>query len=222
MRQYCKDPNDVESVFQSPNATESIVVPKRIQRSLRFVKSRYLQHRRKENAFFGVCSNTTQVDNGSEGSTLARMEDYPGAPKDWTTPGYQTSHTHPALMQSRAYRSLYKRRHEIALCQRPCRQLPGATIGTNKRICGSNHASHRQRVRCGLMLPLAVVSSPVEVTSMADARRTESGSGRSLHPVVQLHLQLIRIWALSFPCQTATVPLALGRKTGVRLLDHSA
>jgi hypothetical protein len=57
---------------------------------------------------------------------------------------------------------------------------------------------------------------------VADARITECGCGCSLDPVIQLHLELIRIWALSFQPQTATVPLALGHRTGPRLLDDSA
>lgn len=48
---------------------------------------------------------------------------------------------------------------------------------------------------------------------MADARQTESGSGRSL---VSLSLQLIRIWALSFQSQTCN------RAPGARPLREAA
>ena len=164
-----------------------------------------------------------QIDDGS---TLARMENYLGACKDWTdTRVSNMPHTgcpHADFGLPQACTNAHMHMRYCSFLSAPCRRLPGATSGTNKRDCTSVQASHCQRVRCDLLLSLVVVCALPRATSMADARIIECGCGCSLDPVVQLRLQLIRIWALSFQPQTATVPLALDCKVRVRLFDHSA
>ena len=148
------------------------------------------------------------------------------------TPGYQTPTqcTRPASLpacldkRTHAHAHAYEVHCSEPFLSAPCSRLPGATSGTNKRKSGSIQASHHRRVLCGIVLSLAVVSRP---TSMADARRTESGSARSLGPLEPCRpappLYLIRFWALSFQPQTPTVPLGARPQTGsANASDHSA
>lgn len=144
-----------------------------------------------------------------ERSTLAGMEDYSGACKDCDRhQGIKRPHSAhglplclPACLDKRTHAHAHA--HEVHCSEpflsAPCSRLPGATSGTNKRKSGSIQASHHRRVLCGIVLPLAVVSRP---TSMADARRTESGSGRSLGPLEPCRpappLYLIRFWGPVF------------------------
>lgn len=108
-------------------------------------------------------------------------EDYSGACKDWSR--------HQGIKQTAPHTAcLDKRTHAhggalVAFLSAPCSRLPGATSGTNKRKNGSMQASHHRRVLCGMVFSLAGMS---RATSMADARRTESGSGCSLGPPTAL------------------------------------
>jgi hypothetical protein len=119
-----------------------------------------------EKAISRARSDTMQVDHGI---TLARMEDCPRASKDWTVTRVsnmpQTACPRAYLGFPQACTNAHMRHMYSSFLSKPCRRLPGATSGTNKRNGGRIRASHHHPVRCEPMLSLGVnrvVSGPVE------------------------------------------------------------
>lgn len=148
---------------------------------------------------------------------------------DWSTKGLpihqgfrHCRNHHAALMQHFACAELRQTPTRDRFLSTPCRRIPGATIGTNKRISAAiTHATVDvcdAAWRCHWVWWIALSSpqrwqTPAEQNEAVQLVESLQNSSTST---------LICIWALSFRHQTETVPLALDRKAGMQLIDHSA